>query len=743
VSQTVHLAVTPQRVHLTPGEEVPLSLTLQNTGASEARLSIAVDGIPSAWGELAQSVVTVPAGTTRRTQLTLRPTGAHATGAVHHDITIQVTSDDPAAGAAARVALTMARPGDLGIEVSPLGAWGRSATFTITFRNRSDWPVTLELAAHDADDSLSFRTPAGPLLVPGHSTVPASVLVTPGKRRLIGPERMHEIEFRGVQPGLGQKVSPDLVRHALFTYTPPIWASWFPSAALPWRYALPAAAVAVMVLLLGGWRILPGLAGPSPPGRGGGPAAALPRVSAVRAVALPSIQSFSIGAGQDGAVTVGWRTSGATWVKLDGQPVAASGQHLFHLGATTTLVLTASGTNGSTSQVLRVQPRVVRVTVPPSRLHLPLIRQFTARDETAGGRLTLSWRVVRASAVALDDASVPARGTRPLLLATRALTYTLRATNDVGTASAFLVVPPRAPPAFRSAAVAAPAIVHFALKHPPAGYTLAWQTAHAAGVTLNGRRVGPSGRLRLTPPLHSARYRLIATNGAGAVSAVVRVTLAAGEAPQPQVYRWSLPQIVGVHLRRSGADLVLSWQVRGATSVWLGRRPVAARGTWVVPRGLSVVELVAVNDVGVQRSRLYLPNTKPPPSPRNTARPSRMQRRPAPRPPPTPTAGSRLTPTAPRPTATPTPHRTPSTEASRPIQTATRGPTHTPGLTASPTPHPRRPAGTHRPTPGLRPRGTTGLLRKRPTDPNLCGGAYYTYRAVYVNGRLMWRYTCQ
>jgi membrane peptidoglycan carboxypeptidase len=40
-------------------------------------------------------------------------------------------------------------------------------------------------------------------------------------------------------------------------------------------------------------------------------------------------------------------------------------------------------------------------------------------------------------------------------------------------------------------------------------------------------------------------------------------------------------------------------------------------------------------------------------------------------------------------------------------------------------------------------RGSSGLLRQRPTaSMNLCGGRYYTYQSVYVNGQLEWRYTC-
>lgn len=51
-------------------------------------------------------------------------------------------------------------------------------------------------------------------------------------------------------------------------------------------------------------------------------------------------------------------------------------------------------------------------------------------------------------------------------------------------------------------------------------------------------------------------------------------------------------------------------------------------------------------------------------------------------------------------------------------------------------PNPTPPSGAASP-------GTSGLLSQRPSDPNLCGGRYYTYSAVYVNGQLMWRYTCQ
>ena len=45
---------------------------------------------------------------------------------------------------------------------------------------------------------------------------------------------------------------------------------------------------------------------------------------------------------------------------------------------------------------------------------------------------------------------------------------------------------------------------------------------------------------------------------------------------------------------------------------------------------------------------------------------------------------------------------------------------------------------------GSVPSGSSGILTQRPGDhANLCGGGYYTYAPVYINGQLRWKYTCQ
>lgn len=722
VSQTTYLSVTPEVARVMPGGEVPLSLTLQNMGADDVRFGIAVDGIPGGWCDLTQPVVAVRAGATRRLQLTIRPPGGEqAPEPGQYEVRVRVTDEDnPACEATAMVSLTVAPPGDLYMDLSPTRARGRSATFAVTFHNRKEWPVTLELAAHDDDDSLLFRaTPSGPVVVPGNSTVQIGVFVAPWQRRLIGPVRVHEIEFYGLQPSRENEVSPDLVRPALFAYTPPILASWWPEQ-LPRRYTLALASFMALLLLLLGWLIVPRLAKRSLLVNGAQPTAtALPRVTATAPAAaatasptLPAIKRFAVSVGRDGTATVVWKTSAATQVRLDGQAVAASGQITLQLSAPTTMVLSATGKNGSATQILRVQPRSVSVALPPSVLSLPAIRLFSARTISATGHLALVWTVDRATDVAINGSPVPPAARLPITLSTRAITYTLTANNSLGSVTARLVLPATSPPIVQRFALTTPTIKTFTLTHPPGGYTLVWQTENAAAVTLNRLSVAPNGRLTLRPPLHTMSYRLIAANSAGATTATVRLTINASTSQKTQVFHLSLPRLAGVRLRRAGRGLVISWQVQGANRVWLAGTPVASAGKRGIPPGITSVDLVAANDAGTQRSLLLLPPTTtatPTASPTATPRPTGT---------PTKTATARPS-TA---TATPRPIRTvrPVAAATRvPAMTATPRPTNTqappstrtpqPTATDTPTPRPTatpRPTRTPRPSPTATPRPT-------------------------------------
>jgi hypothetical protein len=93
-------------------------------------------------------------------------------------------------------------------------------------------------------------------------------------------------------------------------------------------------------------------------------------------------------------------------------------------------------------------------------------------------------------------------------------------------------VPPGRPRALaqgHTMVLSRPSIRRFTLVHRRQGqpYELVWQTSDAQNVTLDGRPVSTHGALVLPAPLHSATYRLVATNGARRATAQLHVVVAA------------------------------------------------------------------------------------------------------------------------------------------------------------------------------------------------------------------------
>jgi hypothetical protein len=87
----------------------------------------------------------------------------------------------------------------------------------------------------------------------------------------------------------------------------------------------------------------------------------------------------------------------------------------------------------------------------------------------------------------------------------------------------------RTPAKGRTMVLSRPSIRRFTLVHRRQGqpYALVWQTSDAQHVTLDGRPVSAQGAMVLPAPLHSATYRLVATNGARRAIAQLHVVVAA------------------------------------------------------------------------------------------------------------------------------------------------------------------------------------------------------------------------
>jgi hypothetical protein len=256
-----------------------------------------------------------------------------------------------------------------------------------------------------------------------------------------------------------------------------------------------------------------------------------------------------------------------------------------------------------------------------------------------------------------------------------------------------------------------PSMRLFTLVHRHRGqpYELVWQTSGAAHAALDGRPVSARGSLVLQAPLHSATYRLVATNGTRRATASLHLVVDA-LTTDPHAVVLTTPDIATFVLRRRKGQLYAIWLVRNAVHVRLQDRLVASAGALLVPAGASGLRLVASNDVGSRQRLLPLPRLGP------SARPTRQR---------TTTAAARrhrlliARPTAaPRPTATPTPRPT-ETPTAPPTATSTPRPTATPTPrpTATPTP---RPTATPTPRPTVTP---TPRPTKTPTPVSITIGS--------------------
>src|ERR1039458_4042840 len=152
---------------------------------------------------------------------------------------------------------------------------------------------------------------------------------------------------------------------------------------------------------------------------------------------------------------------------------------------------------------------------------LPTITGFTATPAklTVGFSTTLSWAVTGSPSVILNPGFGPVAGTSVTLSPATTTTYVLTATNSFGTppATATATVVPASPPLI-TAFFANPATVGPGIKT-----TLLWATSGATSVTIDHGVGTVTGTSVVVSPTATTTYTLIASNGAGRVSATTTV----------------------------------------------------------------------------------------------------------------------------------------------------------------------------------------------------------------------------
>jgi hypothetical protein len=288
-------------------------------------------------------------------------------------------------------------------------------------------------------------------------------------------------------------------------------------------------------------------------------------------------------------LTYHWQQAGGPTVTLS-NPSAAITTFTAAEGQTYVFRLTVTNTDNLSSSA---RTTVSTITIPNVN-----INRFDANPPTiSSGQCTiLEWDVANAESISISPGGFT--GLRPQgtvqVCPTTTTTYTLTGTNTTNgkqsTASATVTVNPLVSNAQILRFEATPMTI---MKGESS--TLAWATANAVTVTLNGAAVGLNGSQVVTPAA-TTTYTLVATGADGkSVSAPVIVQVEAG----------TLPQIVQFNLNpatiTAGGSSQLCWQVQGSTSVSInqGIGNVDATGCKTVnPTTTTTYTLTATNAAG-------------------------------------------------------------------------------------------------------------------------------------------------
>jgi len=230
----------------------------------------------------------------------------------------------------------------------------------------------------------------------------------------------------------------------------------------------------------------------------------------------PTINSFTAApptiAPGDSSV-LSWNVTGATSVTISHGigSVSSTGTRSTSPATTTNYLLTATNSSGSVYAT-------ATVTIAPK----PTINSFKATPPTiaSGGSSTLSWNVTGATSVTIDQgigsvSSIDARSVRP----TRTTTYTLTATNSVGsvTATAIITIAPKPTINFFNVT---PEVVDSG-----GNSTLSWDVTNATSVKIEPGigSVEIIAGVRTVIPITTTTYTLTATNSVGSVTAKVKI----------------------------------------------------------------------------------------------------------------------------------------------------------------------------------------------------------------------------
>jgi hypothetical protein len=262
----------------------------------------------------------------------------------------------------------------------------------------------------------------------------------------------------------------------------------------------------------------------------------------------------SIGRGQSSTLT--WVVDNATTVTINqgvGNVDARSGSIAVSPTQTTTYMLTATGSNGTTNASVTVQ-----VTDVPAGT--PQILRFEASPISIapGGTSTLSWATSGATIVSISGVGAVTPNGSTTVSPTQTTTYVLTATSSDGrsvTAPVTVTVAPANVPQIVTF-VATPQTIDVGTPSQ-----LCWQINGATSISITpavGSNLNANDCATVRPEM-TTTYTLVATNAAGEIRGNVTVNVG-----QVRVLSFTSNPVFS---QAAGDPVTLSWQTENATSV--------------------------------------------------------------------------------------------------------------------------------------------------------------------------------
>lgn len=192
MSNTIDVALSPDKLQVAPGGSAATTATIKNAGDVVEAYSIEVEGIDRQWCSLSVSSVSLFPGDHEQVQLTVRPPKESASRAGAYDVALKVTSNrDPTLTATAHVAVQVGRVLSFNVDLLPKKARGGKGSYKVVIANHGNVPTTYTLVGQDPEGVCRFDFRQSAVTVEPGATAEVPVVVSPKKRPFTGKAKTY------------------------------------------------------------------------------------------------------------------------------------------------------------------------------------------------------------------------------------------------------------------------------------------------------------------------------------------------------------------------------------------------------------------------------------------------------------------------------------------------------------------------------------------------------------------------